>query len=1268
MSARRPVIALLAAAFVVSTLYAGGATAGSHFPLSVQLWNDSAEGLGFGNSYTVWAQVRLADAPANATNVTFRVGLGVISTLFPATNYTGVYAGSPGLYRATASITVTEAAVGLTAAAVFVRQGNDTANTMRIISFSSLVTPPAAGQWSLTAGVENLAALGKSINPGEKIVWRIDTFNGSGRVNAPSLKARLFAAPNVEFIEAPLNVTLTSGGTGIYMAETQIPAALTESRQYVLQAELNESSYFMANASADVTMLEAVVAYSQHDGYGIGGELSIGDGVSALANADVALQLTERGVPSHFIGAIQGQSDPLGKFAFSVPNDGTLNIDVRGWINDTGTRSQYIAGSISLAPTYIPPSPDGTRFDAIPQVDLTTVVWDQTQTVPFQFYDNGSLWANSPVVALISTSRGPITTAVLNTNATGMANLTVNFGSSLPHTDDFVQPGINFTFRAATGNDTSSSDARWWGEDEERAMPDVSAAGPRMFLDTNLSFTTEQVVFDQPFGVGFKYTGAKNLGSYKGATVLSPAGLQGLFGGFTPGFDLWTGHGQAFVGIAVRGSAPEYFGSLMIPSYWPNTTYGLIGALVSSYSFLGSGGDATMIGALNWTTVTPGQALNGFTPSPDVTPPQIGSPEDMTVDLGTTVYLWSNSYDDSLDFGTVGQYEWTVGTGGAQVVLDGNGQLYTPGLVGDVPVSLKVTDGAGHFSTHAFVIHVVDAAPPSVDAGPDFVALGGVVANITGTAADNDPAFNGGATINWTFTYNGSSVTLPGLQAYPSASASFTFWTLGNYTLTMSAMDPSGHTASDTVNVSVVSPDTVAPTVSAGADRTELAGIAASFNGTAFDNDANFPRGASCGWTFTYNGSSPSFNGSAFNFTFWTLGGYDLRYFCLDFWGNLGQDTVRVTVERPDQVAPVVLAGADMSTMTGQAVFFSGSATDNDPNFDAFATYWWIVDDQGTPHNLSGAAASYTFTAGGDFSVTLYARDGWGNVGSDTLTVHVGVPDTTRPTFVTIADRHVLTGVLVQDTSTATDDDPSFTTTGNISWAFTYAAAPVHQYGTQFSFTFDTAGTYLVTVRATDGAGNFAETTFNIFVTEPVVPDTTPPTVTASANQTSVVAGGSVTFAGAATDSGLAIVDGARFNWTFTVNGTPVVLHGSAPSYTFTAAGTYTVTLTVMDAAGNAGTAQTTVTVTQPVTQPPPVTTPSDPTLLILVALLAAGAVGAFLVLRRRGPAAEPREGGLEQAKKPGIPTKPVQGPAAPQNSKPGEGGAEDKDLDDLLN
>lgn len=100
------------------------------------------------------------------------------------------------------------------------------------------------------------------------------------------------------------------------------------------------------------------------------------------------------------------------------------------------------------------------------------------------------------------------------------------------------------------------------------------------------------------------------------------------------------------------------------------------------------------------------------------------------------------------------------------------------------------------YEIHSFTVLEVASDPPVADAGEDIPATLGSGIAFDGSGSYDDVGIVG---YTWTFTYNGSEVSLEGV------SPSFTFWTLGVYVVTLNVTDADGGYDTDTVVVTVES-------------------------------------------------------------------------------------------------------------------------------------------------------------------------------------------------------------------------------------------------------------------------------------------------------------------------------------------------------------------------------------------------------------------------------------------------------------------------------
>jgi len=298
------------------------------------------------------------------------------------------------------------------------------------------------------------------------------------------------------------------------------------------------------------------------------------------------------------------------------------------------------------------------------------------------------------------------------------------------------------------------------------------------------------------------------------------------------------------------------------------------------------------------------------------------------------------------------------------------------------------------------------------------------------------------------------------------------------------------------------------------------------------------------GLSFTYDDVVPS-------------GAYAGHLELVDSAGHFNDSIAFVKV---DTTPPVADAGGPYSVTAGLPVMLDGTAsTDN----VGIANYTWTFDDGG-PRELYGATPTYTFATPGTYVVTLTVRDAAGNTDEATVVVTVNA-DTLAPAASAGPDQTVDEDTLVTFDGSASTDNVAVV---NYTWTFT-DGTPKVLYESNPSYVFGTPGVYIVTLTVRDAAGNSGTDTVTITVL-----DVTSPIANAGPDQT-VDEDTLVTFDGSASTDNVGI---ANYTWTFD-DGGPRELYGATPTYTFATPGTYVVTLTVRDAAGNTATDSLTVTV-----------------------------------------------------------------------------------------
>ncbi|MDH5376464.1 MAG: PKD domain-containing protein, partial [Candidatus Bathyarchaeota archaeon] len=137
----------------------------------------------------------------------------------------------------------------------------------------------------------------------------------------------------------------------------------------------------------------------------------------------------------------------------------------------------------------------------------------------------------------------------------------------------------------------------------------------------------------------------------------------------------------------------------------------------------------------------------------------------------------------------------------------------------------------------------------------------------------------------------------------------------------------------------------------------------------------------------------------------------------------------------------------------------------------------------------------------------------------------------------------------------------------NYTWTL-FDATPKTLTGIKPTYIFNTPGKYTVTLNVTDAIGNWNASSVLITVL-----DITPPIVNAGQNQT-ILQGTTVTFDASKSNDNVGLV---LYSWDF---GDGTSQTGVAVTHTYSNPGTYVVTLTVKDAAGNTDTAKITINAT----------------------------------------------------------------------------------------
>jgi PKD repeat protein len=285
-------------------------------------------------------------------------------------------------------------------------------------------------------------------------------------------------------------------------------------------------------------------------------------------------------------------------------------------------------------------------------------------------------------------------------------------------------------------------------------------------------------------------------------------------------------------------------------------------------------------------------------------------------------------------------------------------------------------------------------------------------------------------------------------------------------------------------------------------------------------------------------------------------------------------------------IAPTADANGPYSGDPGVGISFS-SAGSNDPD-GSIVSYNWNFGDGTTS---TSANPSHTYSAAGNYNVSLTVTDNEGATGTDNTTATVGSfcsgvsACDGAITLTLVTDRYgsETSWTLKNSAGTTIESGSGYSNnrTYNFNWnlpegeyTFTindsYGDGICCSYGNGSYTLKDGCGNTLVT------GGNFGRTESTVICTGTT--QNVPPTAEANGPYTGY-AGNSISFSSAgSTDSDGTI---ASYLWNF---GDGTTSTSANPSHTYSAAGNYNATLTVTDNDGATGTDQATVNVTTPPT------------------------------------------------------------------------------------
>ena len=342
----------------------------------------------------------------------------------------------------------------------------------------------------------------------------------------------------------------------------------------------------------------------------------------------------------------------------------------------------------------------------------------------------------------------------------------------------------------------------------------------------------------------------------------------------------------------------------------------------------------------------------------------------LTPEQNATVTLTSSAGDPD---GTIAARSWDLDDDG--VFDDGTGTTATVAFsaAGLARVGHKVRDSDGDVGVEYKLVDVRSTANPvaSFTRSPASPQVG---ENVTFTSTSTDPQGSGDiATLAWDLDDDGAFDDATG----PTAARSFA--TAGTKGVRLMVTDQAGNT------------DEIRQTFSVGANGTPVSsftrhpatgtvGEPLTFTSTATDDGTIALRE----WDLDDDGAFDDATGTTATATFATPGAKTVRHRVTDDDG-----AVASAAQTFDVVTGVPVARFGVSPATpgiGQVVTFTSTSVDAD---GTIASHEWDLDDDGAFDDATGASATRTFAAAGDFDIALRVTDDDSRTASTVTTVTV---------------------------------------------------------------------------------------------------------------------------------------------------------------------------------------------------------------------------------------------------------------------------------------
>jgi PKD repeat protein len=485
--------------------------------------------------------------------------------------------------------------------------------------------------------------------------------------------------------------------------------------------------------------------------------------------------------------------------------------------------------------------------------------------------------------------------------------------------------------------------------------------------------------------------------------------------------------------------------------------------------------------------------------------------------------------------GSVTAFAWDFQNDGVPDSADPN-PTFTFDQAGTFTVRLTAT-GPGGSSTAEAVISVANPiAPPQAAFIPSQTSGDRPLTVVFTNTSQGD-------SLSFSWDFNGDG-TIDSTDPNPS----FTFETAGTFTVRLIAENSVGSSQAEQT-IQVNEPVVVNPPVAAfnAEPSSGVAPLIVSFVNLSIGDDNSYE------WDFNGDGVIDSTEISP-TFQFTGPGAYTVL---LHASNSAGTSTAEQTII-VSPPAPPLMAAFEAMPLSGTApltVTFTSVST------GIIDSYSWDLNGDGITDSTDPGPIVFTYNAPGTYTATLVIS-GQSSTDTTSQTIVVDAP-LTPPVASFSASTTTGTAPLTVDFVLTTQEEIS-----SFQWDFNGDGIPDNTVDLVPSFTYDTPGTYTVTLTVTNAAGSDS-TSITITVTAAVQP----PQADFEASPTSGTAPQAVTFSFDTSVVGTV----TSFSWDFNGDGIPDNTSDNPVTFTYDTPGEYTVILTLTNSAGTSTASETIV-------------------------------------------------------------------------------------------